>query len=64
MVEKRWSQLFSIMTEDDSGHVRAAEEKELNAMWVEDFFVKLLVFKERMDERKAAIDNLKNKRNG
>lgn len=39
------------MTEDDNGRVRAGDEAELKAMWVEDFFIKLLVFKERLDKR-------------
>ena len=60
MVEKQWSELFSVMTEDESGHVRASEEKELNAMWVEDFFTKLLVFKERIEKRIAAAKKLQN----
>ena len=58
-VEKQWSELFSVMTEDESGHVRASEERELNSMWVEEFFTKLLVFKERIDKRIKAAEKLK-----
>lgn len=39
------------MTEDDNGRVRASDEAELKAMWVEEFFIKLLVFKERLEKR-------------
>lgn len=44
------------MTEDDNGRVRASDEKELLRMDVIEFFMKLLVFKERMDKR---IEELK-----
>ena len=57
MIEKNWAELLGIMTEDDQGHVRASEEKVLLEMWVDDFFIKLLVFKERLDKRKNVIPN-------
>ncbi len=44
------------MTEDDNGRVRPTEEKELMRMWVEDFFIKLQIFKERMEKR---MENVK-----
>ena len=40
-----------LMTEDGNGRIRATEEKELMRLWIEDFFIKLVVFKERMDKR-------------
>ncbi len=39
------------MTEDANGRIRATEEKELMRLWIEDFFIKLVVFIERMDKR-------------
>jgi hypothetical protein len=39
------------MTEDENGHVRVSEEAILKAMYVEDFFIKLLVFTERLNAR-------------
>lgn len=42
-----------IMTEDDNGRVRAGDERELLNLEVVEFFMKLQVFKERMDERIA-----------
>jgi hypothetical protein len=50
-IEKKWSLLLSIMTEDENGRVRAGDEKELMGLWIEEFFTKLLVFRERLDEK-------------
>lgn len=47
------------MTEDENGRVRATEEKELMRMNIEDFFMKLLIFKERMDKRIEHLKSLK-----
>lgn len=56
-VEKRWSELLSIMTEDDTGHVRATEETALMKLWIEEFFIKLAVYRERLDKRVTEIKN-------
>lgn len=48
------------MTEDDNGRIRATEISELMHLPVEDFFMNLLVFTERMDRR---LEQLKNKKN-
>lgn len=48
-----------IMTEDEGGKIKATEEKELMQLNIEDFFMKLAVFTERMDKR---IEQLKNKK--
>jgi hypothetical protein len=45
------------MTEDNQGHVRASEEKVLMEMSVDDFFIKLLIFKERLEKRKNLTTN-------
>lgn len=50
-VEKHWAELLMLMCEDERGHVRASEELVLMQMWIENFFTKLLVFKERIDKR-------------
>jgi hypothetical protein len=62
-VEKNWSELFMVMTESESGRVQATDEKALSAMWVEEFFTKLLVFKERLDKRAAAAAKANGKTN-
>lgn len=62
-VEKYWSELLMIMCEDESGHVKASEENALMGMWIEDFFTKLLVFKERMDKRIKAAKEANGKTN-
>ena len=46
------------MTEDENGRIRANDEAELKKLSVEDFFMKLLVFEERIQER---INKTKNK---
>lgn len=47
------------MTEDENGKVRATEEVILNQMSAEDFFIKLLVFKERTDKRAEELNKLR-----
>lgn len=59
-VEKHWAELLMVMTEEDNGRIRATEERELMRLWIDEFFVKLVVFKERMDKRIEEIKNLKN----
>lgn len=39
------------MTEQENGRVRVADEKVLKSMWVEDFYIKMMVFQERMEDR-------------
>jgi hypothetical protein len=39
------------MTESDNGRIRISEERELLGLDTEQFFIKLLVFKERIDKR-------------
>jgi len=45
------------MTEDENGRVRAHDEQILKKMNVEDFFLKLLVFKERLELKTSQINN-------
>lgn len=45
------------MTEDDTGHVRATEETALMKLWIEEFFIKLAVYRERLDKRVTEIKN-------
>lgn len=59
-VEKNWSELFMSMTEDDNGRVRASDEMELRKMRVEEFFIKLAVFQERLKKRLEALSKNKN----
>lgn len=47
------------MTEDENARIRANDELVLRRMWVEDFFIKLLVFKERMDIRLEQLKQAK-----
>jgi|DEB3_MinimDraft_2_1074329.scaffolds.fasta_scaffold73238_2 hypothetical protein len=47
------------MTEDDNGRIRAGDEVILYGMNVDDFFIKLLVFKERIE---AKIEQIKSSR--
>lgn len=47
------------MTEDENGKVRVTEEVILNEMWADDFFIKLLVFKERSDKRVEQLNKLR-----
>ena len=49
--DRSWSELFTVLTEDDSGHIRVSDEIALNEMYTSDFFIKLLIFKERLDKR-------------
>lgn len=63
-VEKRWSELFALLTEDEVGHIRPSEEQALNEMEVERFFIKLLVFNERMKKRITNANKLKEQNNG
>ena len=44
------------MTEDDNGRVRASDEGALMNLEVEQFFMKLLVFTERMDKRRKELE--------
>jgi len=37
------------MTEDENGRIRAHDEEVMYGMFVEEFFMKLLVFKERLE---------------
>lgn len=39
------------MTGDDSGRINAADEEILKGMLVEEFFMKLLVFQERLEKK-------------
>ncbi len=57
-IELKWSELLTVMTEDSNGRVRATEEAELMRLPIEEFFIKLNLFKERMEQR---IEQLKNK---
>jgi len=43
------------MTEDENGRIRVTEENELLCLNTEDFFIKLLVFKEKLDKRLAQL---------
>lgn len=58
-VDKYWYELFISMTEDENGRLRPSEEKELLAMMHDEFFIKLLIFRERLDQRKEALTNKK-----
>jgi hypothetical protein len=49
-----------VMTEDENGRLRASEEKELMRLWIEEFFIKLVVFKQRLEKRKEEARNLGN----
>lgn len=48
------------MTEDENGRVRASDEEVIYGMFVEEFFIKLLVFKERLEAKIEQINNAKN----
>lgn len=48
------------MTEDNNGRVRASDERELRSMSVEDFFIKLIVFQERLKKRLEALNKQQN----
>lgn len=56
-VDKNWNELVMVMTEDGNGRVRAGDEAELMALPIEEFFMKLLVFNERMEARIEAAKN-------
>lgn len=60
-VEKYWSELLMVMCEDEHGHVRPTEENALMKLSVEEFFIKLLVFKERLDKRIKQSQDVNNK---
>lgn len=47
------------MTESDGSRVRISEEKELLALTTNDFFVKLTVFKERLNAKKEQSKSTK-----
>lgn len=51
------------MTEDESGHVKVTEEQALMQLDILTFFIKLLVFQERMDKRIAETKKLNGKTN-
>lgn len=51
------------MTEDDNGRVRPGEEKELMRLWIEDFFIKLSIFEERLKKKAEDLQNMRNKTN-
>jgi hypothetical protein len=55
-----WSELLMVMTEDENGRLRASEEKELMRLWIDEFFIKLVVFKQRLEKRKEEARNLGN----
>lgn len=57
-VEMHWAELLMVMTEDEGGRIRASEEKELMQLWIDEFFIKLVVFKQRLEKRKEEIKNL------
>lgn len=48
------------MTEDDNGRLRVSEEDLLRRMNVEEFYMKLLVFKERLEAKVQQIKSIKN----
>ena len=50
-----------MMTEEENGRLRPSEERELLMMPVDEFFINLLVFKERMNKRIAESKNRTNK---
>jgi len=50
-----------VMCEDEHGHVRPTEENALMKLSVEEFFIKLLVFKERLDKRIKQSQDVNNK---
>lgn len=48
------------MTEDDNGRLRVSEEDLLRRMNVDEFYMKLLVFKERLEAKVQQIKSIKN----
>lgn len=48
------------MTESDNGRMRTSEEKELLGLNTDDFFIKLLIFKERLEKKLEANKNKNN----
>lgn len=48
------------MTEDENGRVRAADQEILKRMPTDEFYLKLLVFKERLEAKVQQIKNVKN----
>jgi len=48
------------MTEDENGRIRAHDESILKKMSTEEFFLKLLVFRERLESRVQQIKSIKN----
>lgn len=59
LVEKQWKELLVMMTEDTNGRLKPVEEEALLDMDVVEFFISLLVFKERMDKRTAELKKQK-----
>jgi len=49
------------MTEDENCRIRPTEEKELRQMYHDEFFIKLLVFTERLEQRAEEAKSLGNK---
>ena len=47
------------MTEDENSRIRANDEMILRKMNTEDFFIKLLVFKERLEAKVKQIKSIK-----
>jgi len=62
-IEKHWSELCMTLTEDDNGRVRPGEEKELMRLWIEDFFIKLSIFEERLKKKSEDLKNITNSDN-
>ncbi len=48
------------MTEDENGRIRASDEVILLKMTTDEFFLKLLVFKERLEAKVQQIKSIKN----
>lgn len=59
-VEKNWKELMILMTEEENGRLRPSEEKIMLDMPVDDFFMSLTIFKERMNKRIAELNKKKN----
>lgn len=57
-----WSELLMVMTEDENGRIRASEEKELMRLWLDEFFIKLVVFKQRLERRAEETKNIGNQK--
>lgn len=61
-ITKYWNELRFALTEDENGHVRTVDFKELGGMMVDEFFALLEIYEERIAKRAEAIKNVKNKK--